>query len=200
MPPMFRAGARIELDQNTMFVLADTHVFNANLINVARFGFMRFDGLSAVAGPIKASDLGMTTPTGIPGVAPGISIGGLFTTGDAGTPSQWENTNSFIWQDTISRTRNRHNLRLGAEVRRHEVDINAPFSADGLLVIATFDDFLLGESAAQNGSPNGLSNVIESAGSSGFFPQEWTLHGLRCLRAGRHQAQATADGERGPAL
>ena len=158
-----------ELDQNSMFVLADTHAFNANLINVARFGFMRFDGLSAVAGPIKASDLGMTTPTGLPGVAPGVSIGGLFTTGDAGTPSQWENTNSFIWQDTISRTRNRHNLRLGAEVRRHEVDINAPYSADGLLFIATFDDFLLGESAAQNGSPSGLSNLIGSGGSSGYF-------------------------------
>jgi hypothetical protein len=158
-----------ELDENTMFVVADTHAFNANLINVARFGFMRFDGVSAVAGPIKASDLGMTTPTGVPGTAPGVSIGGLFTTGDAGTPSQWENTNSFIWQDTLSRTWNRHNLRLGAEVRRHEVDINAPYSADGLLFIATFDDFLLGENAAQNGSPSGLSNVIGSGGSSGYF-------------------------------
>ena len=60
-----------ELDQNTMFVLADTHVFNANLINVARFGFMRFDGISAVASPIKASDLGMTTPTGVAGCCAG---------------------------------------------------------------------------------------------------------------------------------
>jgi len=158
-----------ELDQNTMFVLADTHVINANFINVARFGFMRFDGLSAVANPIQASALGMNTPTGVPGVAPGVSIGGLFTTGDAGTPSQWENTNSFIWQDTISRTRNRHNLRLGAEVKRHEVDLDAPYSSDGLLQIATFDDFLLGMSAAQNGSPTGVSNVTGSGGSSGLF-------------------------------
>ena len=60
-----------ELDQNTMFVLADTHVFNSNLINVARFGFIRFDGLSAVLNPIQASDLGISTPTGAPGVARG---------------------------------------------------------------------------------------------------------------------------------
>ena len=33
-----------ELNRNTMFVLADTHVFNANLVNIARFGYMRFDG------------------------------------------------------------------------------------------------------------------------------------------------------------
>jgi hypothetical protein len=158
-----------ELDQNTMFVLADTHVFNSNLINLARFGFMRFDGLSAVLNPILAADLGMSTPTGAAGVAPGVSINGLFTTGDAGTSSQWQNTNSFIWQDTVSQTRGRHNMRFGLELKRHEVDIDAPYSADGLLQINTFDDFLLGQSAAQNGSPTGVSNVTESGGSSGLF-------------------------------
>src|SRR5208283_1287594 len=30
-----------ELNRNTMFVLADTHVFNSNLIDIARFGYMR---------------------------------------------------------------------------------------------------------------------------------------------------------------
>jgi hypothetical protein len=164
-----------ELDQNNMFVLADTHVFNANLINVARFGYMRFDGLSAVANPILSSDLGLSTPTGVTGptaAAPGISINGLFTTGDAGTPSQWQNTNSFIWQDTVSHTRDRHNMRFGLELKRHEVDVDAPFSSDGLLQIATFDDFLLGQSAAQNGSPTGVSNVTDSQGSSGLFRKD----------------------------
>ena len=164
-----------ELDQNTMFVLADTHVFNSNLINLARFGYMRFSGLSSIANPIVASDIGMSTPTGITGPtasAPGVSIAGLFTTGDAGTPSQWQNTNSFIWQDTVSLTHHRHYLRFGAEVKRHEVDVDAPFSSDGLLQIATFDDFLLGQSAAQNGSPIGVSNVTNSMGSSGLFRKD----------------------------
>ncbi|MGA3009044.1 MAG: TonB-dependent receptor [Terracidiphilus sp.] len=158
-----------ELDQNTMFVLADTHIFNANLINLARFGYMRFDGIAAVANPILASSIGMSTPTGTPGVAPGVSINGLFTTGDAGTPSQWQNTNSFIWQDTVSHTRARQDMRLGLEAKRHEVDVNAPYSTDGLLQINTFADFLLGQSATQNGSPIGVSNVTNSTGSSGLF-------------------------------
>jgi len=161
-----------ELDQNTMFVLADTHVFNSNLVNLARFGFMRFDGLSAVANPIQASDLGMSTPTGVAGVAPGVSISGLFTTGDAGTPSQWQNTNSFIWQDTVSHTRDRHDMRFGVELKRHEVDVNPPYSTSGLVQINTFADFLLGQSAAQNGSPIGASNVSQSDGSSGVFRQD----------------------------
>jgi len=136
---------------------------------------MRFDGLSAVANPILASDLRMSTPTGVAGPtasAPGVSISGLFTTGDAGTPAQWQNTNSFIWQNTVSRTRNRHNLRFGFEVKRHEVDVDAPFVSDGLLQISTFDDFLLGLSAAQNGSPTSVSNVTDSMGSSGLFRKD----------------------------
>lgn len=168
-----------ELDENDMFVLSDTHVFSPNLINVARFGFMRFDGTSVVANPILASDLGIGTPTGASGPsieAPGISITGLFTTGDAGTPAQWQNTDSYIWQDTVSHTRGRQSMRFGAEVKRHQVDVDAPFSSSGLLMISTFDDFLLGESAGlltgQNHSPKGQSNVSQSGGSSGFFRKD----------------------------
>ena len=170
-----------ELDENDMFVLSDTHIFSPNLINVARFGFMRFDGLAAVANPILASDLGIGTPTGVGGAsveAPGISISGLFTTGDAGTPAQWQNTDSFIWQDTVSFTRGRQSARFGAEVKRHQVAVDAPFSTSGLLQIATFDDFLLGQSAAElaghNGTPpvTGVSNVTDSQGSSGLFRKD----------------------------
>ena len=166
-----------ELDQNTMLVLSDTHQFNPRLVNIARFGFMRFDGDSSVANPILASDLGTTSPTGAsgPGIpAPGITIDGLFTVGDAGTPYQWQVTNSFIWQDTVSLTKSKHALRFGAEVKRHEVDVNAPFSTDGLLDISTFSDFLLGQHAGADGnkSPTGGSNVSLSNGSSGLFRKD----------------------------
>ncbi len=41
-----------------MFVLADTHVFNSNLVNIARFGYMRFDGTSTIQNPITAQAIG----------------------------------------------------------------------------------------------------------------------------------------------
>jgi hypothetical protein len=164
-----------EVDQNAMLVLADTHVLNPRLVNIARMGYMRFSGISAVSNPILASALGTESPTGVAssGVeAPGITVDGLFTIGDAGTPSQKQTTNSFIWQDTVSLTRGRQSIRTGAEVKRHQVMVNAPFSTSGLLDIRTFDDFLLGQSAAQNGSPNGISNVTMSGGSSGDFRKD----------------------------
>lgn len=164
-----------ELDQNAMLVVADTHVINPNVVNVARLGYMRFDGVSAVSGPISTTDIGTVSPTGLSGAgipAPGVTIDGLFTIGDAGTPSQKQTTNSFIAQDTISVTRGRHFIRTGAEVKRHELMVDAPFSSDGLLDIRTFSDFLLGQSALQNGSPEGLSNVTLSNGSSGIFRKD----------------------------
>lgn len=162
-----------ELDQNAMLVLSDTQVVNAALVNVYRFGYMRFDGNASVISPISGAAVGMQGPTGTTtGVAPGITVDGLFTIGDAGTPAQSQITNSFIWQDTVSWTHGRHNLSLGAEAKRHQVEVNAPFSSDGLLDIATFADFLLGQNAAQNASPNGFSNVTFSGGSSGFFRRD----------------------------
>jgi len=164
-----------ELDQNSMFVLADTHVVSLNVVNIARFGYMRFEGFSAVSNSILASDLGTQSPTGTSGTgiaAPGITIDGLFTVGDSGTPYQSQATNSFIWQDTVSVTHGMHSLRMGGEVKRHQVDVQAPFSVDGLLDIRTFNDFLLGESAVQNGSSSGSSNVTSSGGSSGLFRKD----------------------------
>jgi hypothetical protein len=163
-----------ELSRNTMFVLADTHVFTPNLVNTARFGYMRYDGFSKVENPLTAQEIGMGTPTGSASAtanAPGLTVAG-FTIGDAGTPSQWQVTNAFIWQDTVSLTRGRQNMRFGAEVKRHEVDEDQPVETDGLLQIGTFNDFLLGQSAAQNGSPQGLSNVSNSTAGGGVFRRD----------------------------
>jgi hypothetical protein len=163
-----------KLNRNTMFVLAATHVFNANLVNIARFGYMRFDGSSTVQNPITAASIGEGAPTGVAGEslnAPGLTVGG-FTIGDAGTPSLWQVTSSFIFQDTVALVRGRHNMRFGAEVKRHQVGEDAPEETDGLVQIGTFDDFLVGQSASQNGSPFGLSNIGTSQAGAGNFRRD----------------------------
>ena len=160
-----------ELNRNTMFVLSDTHAFSSNLVNVARFGYIRFDGSSVVQNPLSAAAIGEGTPNGETGPtlnAPGLAVG-QFIIGDAGNPSLWQVTNSFIWQDTLALTHHRHNMRFGAEVKRHQVDQDQAIETDGLLQIGTFDDFLLGESAEENRSPNGESNVTTSIAGAGVF-------------------------------
>jgi hypothetical protein len=161
-----------ERERNDMFVLSDTHVFNPRLINVARFGFMRFNGLLSGTSPITGAAVGMTTPSGLPEI-PGILVlgpQGSFDIGPAGQPFYFQNTNTFVWQDTVSLTRGKHNLRFGGEVKRHEVDVNVPFTTAGFMLFLSFPDFLLGESGAQNTS--GQSNIFQSVGASGLFPKD----------------------------
>ncbi|MGH9573825.1 MAG: carboxypeptidase regulatory-like domain-containing protein [Candidatus Acidiferrales bacterium] len=157
-----------ETDRNDMFVLSDTHAFSSDTINVARFGYMRFHGFSTNSSAITAAEAGMETPSGLAEMSQ-IDINGSFFIGPAGQPLYFQNTNSFTWQDTVSLTRGRHNLRAGAEVKRHQVAVNVPYVTTGFLFLGTFEDFLLGESAAQNGSS--VSNIFQSAGASGIFPK-----------------------------
>lgn len=158
-----------QTERNHMFVLSDTHVFSPRLVNVARFGFMRFNGFQQGDEPIKASDVGMATPSGLPEI-PGIAVLGAFTIGPAGGPFYFENVNTFVWQDTVSLTRGRHSLRFGAEAKKHQLSVNSPFVSDGFLFFLSFPDFLLGADGATNGS--GFSNVFSSTGASGIFRKD----------------------------
>jgi len=159
-----------ETDQNLMFVLSDTHIFNPDLVNVARFGYMRFHGYAVIAQPINASDVGMATPTGLLPETPGLVINGLFTIGTAGQPYYFQNTNTFVWQDTVSLTHEKHNFRFGAEAKRHQVDVDVPYVIDGFLFLFGFPDLLVGQSAAQNGGA--MSNIFQSTASSGSFRKD----------------------------
>lgn len=156
-------------ERNDMFVLSDTHVVRPNLINVARVGLMRFDGFQAGAEPINAADVGMATPSGLPEI-PGIAVLGSFTIGPSGGPFYAETVNSFVWQDTVSYIRGRHSLRMGGEAKRHQLYVNVPFVTDGFLFFLGFPDFLLGQSAALNGSV--VSNIFSSTGASGLFRKD----------------------------
>ena len=163
--PGFGGG---QTDRNTMLVLSDTHVFNSNVINVARFGFMRFDGTLTTVNPITGPDVGMQTPATFP-IIPGIQVSGLFTIGPPFQPSYFENTNNFIWQDTVSLIRGRNNFRFGGEAKRTQLTV-APSQQAGDLIFLSFPDFLLGQSASQNGSSQ--SNIFFASNGSGIFRKD----------------------------
>jgi len=164
-----------EVDENVLAVIGETHVFNSSFVNVARAGFTRFYGDSSVAQPLSSTDIGSQSPVGSSGKTipmPSVFVNGLFTVGDGGTPFLKGVTNSFIVQDTASLIRGRHSLRAGLEGKHHEVMVEPPFVSDGAMFMETFNDFLIGQSAAQNGSPSGLGNIWLTAAASGIFRKD----------------------------
>ena len=158
----------VETDRNDMLVLSDTHVISPDFVNVGRFGYMRFHGFLTNNSAITAAQAGIASPSGFPQM-PQLDLGGLFTIGPAGQPLYFQVTNMFVWQDTLSITRGRHSIRTGVEAKRHQLALDVPYVTTGFLLFQSFPDFLLGESAAQNGSA--VSNVFQSVGASGIFPK-----------------------------
>jgi hypothetical protein len=148
--------------QNAMAVLSDTNTFKSTIVNVARVGYVRFDGTQTQPQPITNSDIGLTGPLGLPGM-PQIDVLGLFGMGP--DLQLRDTTNNFEGQDTLSMSFGKHSLRLGGGVTRIEHNYVPHYYDKGLLYFLSFPDFLLGQSGAQNGS--GLSNVYESLALDG---------------------------------
>lgn len=155
-----------ETDKNVLFTLSDTHAFSSNWINVARVGFVRFRGARTVNEPITNSDVGITSPEGLPGI-PTFAINGLFTIGTPASPDFFESTNMFEGGDTVSFLHGKHTFRMGADVKRNQLNVNLPFLTRGSLFFFSFPDFLLGQSGVQNGS--GISNIFSSTVYDGDF-------------------------------
>ena len=138
------------------FSILNNHIFTPNLLNQAEFGFHRTWVDTAQQEQFQYSDLGATVPSfdTLPqiGFLNGITLGG---NGQSVTLAQ----DTWVYQDTVSWTHGKHAFRFGGGVTRVHNDIDS-FQFLGGLIFGTYSDALLGQSAAQNGTP--FSNMFLS--------------------------------------
>jgi hypothetical protein len=148
-------------DQFVLGKLAST--LTSNLLNEARFSSYYIRASINSLDPLTASSVGTQTAASyynlIPvfsfGLAGYTSIGG--TIADQGRPPQL----IYGWSDQISWAHGKHTVRAGYDERYvHMQGLITSFNR-GTLSFQTFSDFLLGQSAAQNGTA--LSNIYESS-------------------------------------
>jgi hypothetical protein len=152
------------------FSFTYTHSFSPNLLNQAQVAFhrtvVRLDQKEA----FTFSGIGVNAPA-FDNATPAISITGSLTLGGNGQAVNFAQ-NSFVYQDVLSYAWDRHTLRFGGGLTRAQ-DNNRNFHFLGGLIFGTFPDFLLGQSAAQNGTP--LSNVLASIDLPGLFDRSWRV-------------------------
>ncbi|MBV8205472.1 MAG: carboxypeptidase regulatory-like domain-containing protein [Acidobacteria bacterium] len=162
--------------------ITNSYVLSPTLLNHLLIGWHEDLTSTSQATPFSWSSLGATVnPFDI---LPQVSIVGSIGIGGNGQTINF-GQNTYQLQDDISWNRGRHNLRFGAGGERYDDNIKSFNYLSGTL-FETWPDFLLGESAAQNGTL--ISNIIASVDLPGLLARhyrawDWNVYGQDDLHA-----------------
>ena len=154
-------GGNKGLSGNNLWAVKWTRLQTSNLVNEARFSsyYVRSSLRSLV--PLSVDQIGLTPSNPTSNLVPVMSITGLFSNFGSATDGTKTPQTTYEWSDQLSWTHGRHTIRTGYDQQRVLWDICSCGKIRGNLTFQTWADFLLGESAAQNGSP--FSNVFASS-------------------------------------
>jgi hypothetical protein len=148
---------------NRILAVAHTHIFSPRIVNQFRFGFSRITGRGFSPEPLTAQSVGISRVGDTQERSlPQMQVLGAFSLGDVPNDKAATANNNFYFSDTLSLSRGKHNLRLGAEIFRNQFNSRLDYT-DGQLIFLSFSDFLLGLPAGPvNAGGNGtsLSNVF----------------------------------------
>ncbi len=152
-----------KVNWNDTLILTST--ISSRIVNEVRAGYARNYIHQTPIEPLTDAQIGIPQPVaGWPGI-PLISVTGAFTLGPATNNNQETMIHNWLGSDTLSIVKGRHQIRVGGDVNINEVNRTNVFLTRGSLGFGSFADFLLGMSAAQNGS--NFSNVSSSQIANG---------------------------------
>lgn len=147
--------------RNTNLVLKLNSVLTSTFLNEVKLAVSRHVGDIANLLPLRTTDVGMTGTGELDNRVPTISVAGLFRLGGNNNDFQDGAITNIQLGEQISWQRGRHSLRIGATFDKPRYNFEITGHGRGGLSFRSFPDFLLGMSAAQNGSQ--FSNVFSSS-------------------------------------
>src|ERR1700728_4286457 len=150
--------------------IGETHVFSPNMINQASFGYNRiFDYITSqgtgtcisatiVPGGIPNANLGCSSTKCLPaayscGLVSTIVSGGYWAIGDRGYSPFQGGTNIFSFRDSLELIRHKHDLKVGIDLRRNQMNVGTEAFQDGFWIIGGGGNFSGLSSANIGGNP-----------------------------------------------
>jgi Carboxypeptidase regulatory-like domain len=138
--------------------LGETHVFNANMVNQASFGYNRiFDYITSQGtGSCISSTIGGGIPNANLGCAAGSTTctnfyscglvstefqGGYWSLGDRGYSPFQGGTNIFSFRDSLDYIHNKHDFRFGIDYRANQMNIGTEAFQDGFWIVGIAGNF-----------------------------------------------------------
>jgi hypothetical protein len=163
-----------DLFKNWNANVKDTFVISPTLINEASLAYHRAYGRVASENQITNQSIGLTPGCSSPFmpimIIGSLELSGNFNDGQFTAPTAW------AAQDQISWIHGRHKFRAGFGWEKDIADSADQEVTRGDLSFRSFEDFLLGMSAAQNGGK--LSNIDVSDDLCGDTTREFRVSGL----------------------
>lgn len=153
-------GGNINHSGNQFPSVKLTTLITNNLVNEFHASYYWIRADATPTNPITPQQVGMTTATSSWNTfLPVINVNGLVNFGGFLVDGSKDPTTSYEVSDQLSWSHGRHTIRFGIDVRQPDFYYHF-FGVKGQLTFLTWADFLVGQSAAQNGTP--FSNVFNS--------------------------------------
>jgi hypothetical protein len=149
-------------------VLKLTSALSSRFLNEALIGYIRSVGRLQTQANLTFDQIGMSAPSDptYP-LTPIISTTGYFALGGVNNDVSFSAVNTFEISDQVSFNRGRQSFRAGFTGEKNQFNFDDPNNKRGSVGFLTFQDFLLGQSAAQNGS--NFSNLNSSSSQQGSY-------------------------------
>jgi hypothetical protein len=146
-----------------------TSVFSNSLVNEIHVGGAYFNTFATGLNVPTATSLGQTPATPLFNQPVPANISGNLGSYVGFDPGEdWKNyTQTEEIGDQVSLIRGKQTFRFGGLASQNYYHLIAIGRVNGSSSFSNFTDFLLGQSAAQNGSPSGLSNIFSISTSLG---------------------------------
>jgi hypothetical protein len=150
-----------------------TSELTTNIANEARFAYTRTFQPARGVGTPSAGSFGMTPVDPLFPLPPEVTMlgpMGTFRFFGNGANDFSTHTNTFAWTDILSLVHGRHHARVGGVFLMQHNNRLDTGAARGKITFQTFEDLLVGLSAADNQSPGGRSNIETVRANEGVGP------------------------------
>jgi hypothetical protein len=177
----------LDVPVNTRFLSGTwTHLFSNDKVNAFTFGYVRINNSFTNVPIVTASQLGINRPTN--DIAKAIYKFTFTSSGFQLGPSPGDNSqtqNNFTFSDVFSWVRGNHQLRLGGEFDRLQLDKAFPQIFNGQIFFANtpatatlpaltdFQNFLLGSPVFVFGQSGAYTHQYRHNNISGFVQDDW---------------------------
>ena len=137
--------------------LGETHVFSANMVNQASFGYDRIFNYitsqgtgtclsSTIGGGIPNANLGCVNNKCLPGAySCGLVStefqGGYWSLGDRGFSPFQGGTNIFSFRDSLDYIHNKHDFKFGIDFRANQMNVGTEAFQDGFWIVGVAGNF-----------------------------------------------------------